>query len=50
MNELLHVYDELNLEYGCGIGPKMVMSGGMMGIVGHSVERRDVCLYQIELC
>ena len=41
----------LNIDYGCGIGPKIVLSGDemMMGIVSQSSTDREVGFYKINI-
>jgi hypothetical protein len=45
---LIDVKGRLNVEIGCGIGPKVVVSdSGMMAIVSQSPMVRQVLLYQV---
>ena len=38
----------LNIDYGCGIGPKIVMNAsGLMGIVSQSFSEREINLYEM---
>ena len=42
--------DKLNVEYGCGINPKIVINKeGLMGIVNQSCSGREVNLYRINI-
>ncbi len=48
VNSLIDVKGRLNVEIGCGIGPKVVVSdSGMMAIVSQSPMVRQVLLYQV---
>lgn len=47
---LIDVKGRLNVEIGCGIGPKLVISeGGMLAIVSQSSMAKQVLIYQIGL-
>lgn len=49
-NSLLDVRGRLNVELGCGIGPKMVASeSGVLAILSQSPTCKQVLLYQISL-
>ena len=40
--------EKLNIEYGCGINPKIVISKeGLMGVVNQSFSDREISLYRI---
>lgn len=42
--------DKLNIEYGCGINPKIVISKeGLMGVVNQSSSEREINLYRIHI-
>lgn len=52
-SSIFDVGDRLNVEYGCGIGPKIIFDDGkwglMMGLVSQVPERKEVNLFQVEL-
>jgi hypothetical protein len=47
-SSLVDVKGRLNVEKGCGIGPKVVMTeGGLMAILSQSPVAKQILLYQI---
>lgn len=47
---LIDVKGRLNVEIGCGIGPKLVISeGGVLAIVSQSSMAKQILIYQIGL-
>jgi hypothetical protein len=47
-SSLIDVRGRLNVEFGCGIGPKVVLSeNGIMAILSQSPQARQVLLYQL---
>lgn len=52
LSSLFEVDDKLNVEYGCGIGPKIIFDKGrgglMMGLVSQIAERKEVNLFQVD--
>ena len=50
MNSLLDVRGRLNVEIGCGIGPKVVVSeGGLVAMVSQSPLAKEILIYQLAL-
>ena len=47
-SSLVDVKGRLNVEFGCGIGPKVVLSdNGLMAILSQSSHTKQVLLYQL---
>ena len=47
---LIDVKGRLNVEFGCGIGPKVVVSdNGTMAILPQSATNKHILLYQISI-
>ena len=41
---------KLNIDFGCGIGPKIIMNNsGIMGVVSQSISDKKVNLYDIKI-
>ena len=50
LNRQIGMKGRLKVDFGCGIGPKIVMNKEeMMGIVSQSVNDREVCFYKINM-
>ena len=52
LSSLVKVQGGLSIDYGCGIGPKVVVSqarDGMVAIVSQRKDNREFCLYDLEL-
>ena len=52
LSESVKVSGAFHIEFGCGIGPKIVSSmgrGGMMAILSQSSKAREFSLYEIEI-
>lgn len=52
LSSLIKVPNSLGIDYGCGIGPKVVLSQvreGIVGIVNQRNANREFCLYNLEL-
>lgn len=50
MNSLIDMKGKLNVEIGCGIGPKCIVSeSGLMGIVSQSPMLKQILIYQISI-
>ena len=50
-SELVRVSGSFNIEFGCGIGPKIVLSGqegGLMAILSQSSACREFTLYEMQ--
>ena len=49
-NSLVDLKGRLNVEIGCGIGPKVVISeNGVMAILSQSPLNKQVLLYQVSI-
>jgi hypothetical protein len=49
-NNLIDLRGRLNVEIGCGIGPKLIINeSGLLGIISQSPLVKQVLLYQLSL-
>lgn len=53
LSSLFEVNDKLNIEFGCGIGPKIVFDNSrwslVMCLVSQVAERKEINLFEVEL-
>ena len=52
LSNILKLSGGLGIDYGCGIGPKVVMSevnGGVAAVVSQKATAREFTLYEIDL-
>jgi hypothetical protein len=50
MNGFIDVKGKLNVDFGCGIGPKVVLSeSGHMAVLSQSSTAKEINLYKINI-
>ena len=50
MNGFIDVKGKLNVDFGCGIGPKVILSeSGHMAILSQSIHSKEINVYKVNI-
>lgn len=50
INNFIDVKGKLNVDFGCGIGPKVILNeNGHMAVLSQSVNAKEINLYKISI-